>query len=157
MCQSRVGLMFIVISICKCGFKILNLSILMPLPPRSLVFNELSGSNASQICLYVCVQLASFLPRFAGDSGEPGLLEVMFQVLLWWLPITPSNYAALEGILYCKHHFSQLVYCIHTICSQTHNAGPTCILYLAEEVFDFHGLCLTFSFLLKCSYYCSGQ
>jgi cysteine/glycine-rich protein len=22
--------------------------------------------------------------------------------------ITPSNYAALEGILYCKHHFSQL-------------------------------------------------
>ncbi|KAL3732337.1 hypothetical protein ACJRO7_029066 [Eucalyptus globulus] len=23
-------------------------------------------------------------------------------------PITPSNYAALEGILYCKHHFSQL-------------------------------------------------
>lgn len=23
-------------------------------------------------------------------------------------PISPSNYAALEGILYCKHHFSQL-------------------------------------------------
>ncbi|GAB2288448.1 LIM domain-containing protein WLIM2b [Dionaea muscipula] len=23
-------------------------------------------------------------------------------------PITPSNYAALDGILYCKHHFSQL-------------------------------------------------
>ncbi|PKA55086.1 Pollen-specific protein SF3 [Apostasia shenzhenica] len=23
-------------------------------------------------------------------------------------PITPSTYAALEGILYCKHHFSQL-------------------------------------------------
>ncbi|KAG4953326.1 hypothetical protein JHK82_038946 [Glycine max] len=23
-------------------------------------------------------------------------------------PITPSNYAALEGVLYCKHHFSQL-------------------------------------------------
>ncbi|KAE7996673.1 hypothetical protein FH972_001374 [Carpinus fangiana] len=23
-------------------------------------------------------------------------------------PITPSNYAALEGILYCKHHFAQL-------------------------------------------------
>lgn len=22
--------------------------------------------------------------------------------------ITPSNYAALDGILYCKHHFSQL-------------------------------------------------
>jgi cysteine and glycine-rich protein len=22
--------------------------------------------------------------------------------------ISPSNYAALEGILYCKHHFSQL-------------------------------------------------
>jgi hypothetical protein len=22
--------------------------------------------------------------------------------------ITPSNYAALEGVLYCKHHFSQL-------------------------------------------------
>ncbi|KAL5125427.1 LIM domain-containing protein WLIM2b [Glycine soja] len=23
-------------------------------------------------------------------------------------PITPPNYAALEGVLYCKHHFSQL-------------------------------------------------
>ncbi|GAB4831873.1 LIM domain-containing protein WLIM2a [Ancistrocladus abbreviatus] len=23
-------------------------------------------------------------------------------------PITPSNYAALDGVLYCKHHFSQL-------------------------------------------------
>ena len=23
-------------------------------------------------------------------------------------PISPSNYAALEGILYCKHHFAQL-------------------------------------------------
>ncbi|KAM3705239.1 hypothetical protein ACJW31_03G065800 [Castanea mollissima] len=32
-------------------------------------------------------------------------------------PITPLNYAALEGILYCKHKFSQLVYCICTICS----------------------------------------
>ena len=34
--------MFIVISICKCGFKISNLSILMPLAPRSLMFNELT-------------------------------------------------------------------------------------------------------------------
>ncbi|KAK7385738.1 hypothetical protein VNO78_31572 [Psophocarpus tetragonolobus] len=25
------------------------------------------------------------------------------------LHMTPSNYAALEGVLYCKHHFSQLL------------------------------------------------
>ncbi|KAI4382794.1 hypothetical protein MLD38_008709 [Melastoma candidum] len=38
-----------------------------------------------------------------GKTAYP--LEKVFS---WRLLHNPSNYAALEGILYCKHHFSQL-------------------------------------------------
>ena len=63
------------------------------------------------VCVHVCVYLASFLfglvrsnfthpvmliimlvcfdQKFAGDSGEPVVSQVMFQVLSWWLSNNP--------------------------------------------------------------------
>ena len=38
---------------------------------------------------------------------------------------------------------------VHRLIAQVPLVGPTCIFYKAEEIFDFHGQCLTFSFLLK--------
>ena len=43
-----------------------------------------------------------------GHFGKIILPQVLFQVFSWGCLINPSNYVALEGILYCKHHFSQL-------------------------------------------------
>ena len=40
--------------------------------------------------------------------GKLILPQVLFQVSHGGCLISPSNYGALEGILYYKHHFSQL-------------------------------------------------
>ncbi|BBG97523.1 GATA type zinc finger transcription factor family protein [Prunus dulcis] len=56
----------------------------------------------------VCNLLKDSLSTGEGDIGGRKLPQVMLQVCSWGCPLTHSSYAALDGVLYCKHHFSQL-------------------------------------------------
>ncbi|KVI04880.1 Zinc finger, LIM-type [Cynara cardunculus var. scolymus] len=50
----------------------------------------------------------SFLLRFRVTVENEAYHKSCFKCSHGGCSLSPSNYAALEGILYCKHHFSQL-------------------------------------------------
>ncbi|KAF2297782.1 hypothetical protein GH714_002789 [Hevea brasiliensis] len=56
----------------------------------------------------VCTLQQNSIPFGEGECGGRILSQDMLQVLSWGCYLTPSSYAAIEGILYCKPHFAQL-------------------------------------------------
>lgn len=69
---------------------------------------KISAFKWAYFSLIHCISYFCFLISCQVTVENQSYHKSCFKCSHGGCPITPSNYAALEGILYCKHHFSQL-------------------------------------------------